>query len=378
MKFSLFFEMQIADPTPEREALLFHQCVEQAKLADLLGYHCIWEVEHHGLYEYSHSSAPEVFLSFLAAQTKQIRLGHGCTLLPHRYNHPIRIAERIATLDILSGGRVNWGSAKSGTRMEREAFEVDSSTIHEQWREAIGMIPKMWDSEIYSHRGQFFNIPPTYIVPKPVQKPHPPMFAACSKPEQAVDIGRLGLGALNLAIYHDAMLAQCVRLYRQAVSESTPVGLFVNNHFACNPATFVLKDDYKACQYGARGATFFLKSLVHYYGSERPVGRIPVSRNFLPDDQLERFRRLRNSPGSQLSSIIGDPECARETVQRFVDVGVDELILVMQTGTTPHELILESIRTMAEEVMPHFPDADRRAPVRMDALPENLALVSAY
>jgi alkanesulfonate monooxygenase SsuD/methylene tetrahydromethanopterin reductase-like flavin-dependent oxidoreductase (luciferase family) len=354
VKFSLFFEMQIADPTPDREAAIFHNCVEQAKLADELGYHCIWEVEHHGLYEYSHSSAPEIFLAYIAAQTKRIRIGHGCTLLPHRYNHPIRIAERIATLDILSQGRVNWGTAKSGTRVEREAFEIDQDSIHEQWREAVEIIPRMWEMDVFSHKGRFFDIPPTCIVPKPVQKPHPPIFAACSKPEQAVEVGELGFGALNLAIYQDEMLAQRVQGYRGAVARAKQLGRRVNNHFACNPATLVLKDDRKACQYGFRGALFFLKAMVHYYGATRPVGRINISRDFLPDDQLQRFMELRNTPQSQLSSIIGDPNFAREMVQRFVNVGVDELILVMQTGTTPHEITMESIRTFAEEVMPHF------------------------
>src|SRR5258708_38640352 len=167
MKFSLFYELQIADPTRETEAALFHNCLEQAKVADELGYHCIWEVEHHGLYEYSHSSAPEIFLSFVAANTKRIRIGHGCTLLPYRYNHPIRIAERIATLDILSGGRVNWGTAKSGSRVEQEAFQVDKPALQDQWREALDMIPRMWTSDIFSYQGRFFDIPPTHIVPKP-------------------------------------------------------------------------------------------------------------------------------------------------------------------------------------------------------------------
>ncbi len=108
MKFSLLYEMQISEPTGESEAQLFHDCLEQCILADEIGYHCVWEVEHHGLFEYSHSSAPEIFLSFVAARTKRIRVGYGVTLLPYRYNHPIRIAERIATLDILSGGRVDW------------------------------------------------------------------------------------------------------------------------------------------------------------------------------------------------------------------------------------------------------------------------------
>src|SRR6516225_3360367 len=136
--------MQISDPTPQAEAQLFHDCLEQAVLADELGYHCVWEVEHHGLYEYSHSSAPEVFLAFVAARTRRVRLGHGVTLLPHRYNHPIRIAERVATLDLLSGGRVNWGSGKSSSLVEQLAFENDLATLHDQWLEAIDMIPRMW------------------------------------------------------------------------------------------------------------------------------------------------------------------------------------------------------------------------------------------
>jgi alkanesulfonate monooxygenase SsuD/methylene tetrahydromethanopterin reductase-like flavin-dependent oxidoreductase (luciferase family) len=354
MKFSLFYEMQIADPTRESEAQLFHDCLAQARLADELGYHCLWEVEHHGLYEYSHSSAPEIFLSFVAAQTRRIRIGHGCTLLPHRYNHPIRIAERIATLDILSGGRVNWGSAKSASRVELEAFEVDRSTTQAQWLEAVGMIPKMWNTDVYSHAGEFFNIPPTCILPKPVQRPHPPMFAACSDPARAAAIGALGMGALNLATYHDELLGKHVRGYREASATATPIGCKVTNHFACTPATFVLDDDEKACQVGLRGATFFMQAMMHYYNAERPVGRVVASRDCLPDDQVETFRKRRNTPRSQLSSIIGDPVSARESVQRFVDVGVDELIMVMQTGTTPHHLVVESMRTFAEEVMPYF------------------------
>src|SRR5437867_3758778 len=121
MKFSVFYEMQLSGPTRAAEAQLFRDCLEQVQLADELGYHCVWEVEHHGLFEYSHSSAPEVFLSFAAARTKRIRLGHGVTLLPGRYNHPLRIAERIATLDILSGGRVSSGSGKSSSLLEQRA-----------------------------------------------------------------------------------------------------------------------------------------------------------------------------------------------------------------------------------------------------------------
>jgi alkanesulfonate monooxygenase SsuD/methylene tetrahydromethanopterin reductase-like flavin-dependent oxidoreductase (luciferase family) len=354
MKFSLFFEMQMADSTPEKEARLFRECVQQARLADEIGYHCVWEVEHHGLYEYSHSSAPEVFLSFVAAQTNRIRLGHGCTLLPYRYNHPIRIAERIATLDILSNGRVNWGTARSGSRVEQEAFEVDKSTLYDEWREALEMIPKMWNPGPFSYKGRFFNIPPTYIVPTPLQKPHPPIFAACSKPEDARFVGTLGIGALNLATYRGEVLAGHVRDYRDAIATSTPTGAMVTNHFACSAACLVLTDDQKACRHGLRGAMYFTQALLHYYRGERPVGAIPIKKDFLPDEYVQDFMRVRTAPHSQLSSVIGDPHAARESVQRFADAGVDELMLVMQAGTTTHEMVLESIRTFGEKVMPYF------------------------
>jgi alkanesulfonate monooxygenase SsuD/methylene tetrahydromethanopterin reductase-like flavin-dependent oxidoreductase (luciferase family) len=355
MKFSIFFEMQIADPTAAKEAQTFHDCAEQAVLADELGYHCVWEVEHHGLYEYSHSSAPEVFLSFVAARTRRIRLGHGVTLLPFRYNHPIRIAERVATLDILSGGRVNWGSGKSSSLVEQVAFENEIPKLHDQWLEAVEMIPRMWAADIFEHKGKFFQVAPIQIVPKPVQKPHPPMFAACSSPDSAAKVGRLGLGALNFAFGSDDFLTQKVIDYRRAIAEAKPIGRQKNDHFACTPATLVLKDDRKACAYGMRGARFFASSMAQYYLSgTRPIGRLPVPRDFLPEDELTTAMAERNVGGSPVTLVVGDPACARETVERFKDIGVDELILVMQMGTVPHELVMESLRTFAEQVMPHF------------------------
>jgi alkanesulfonate monooxygenase SsuD/methylene tetrahydromethanopterin reductase-like flavin-dependent oxidoreductase (luciferase family) len=213
----------------------------------------------------------------------------------------------------------------------------------------------MWSSEVFSYKGRFFDIPPTQIVPKPVQSPHPPMFAACSKPESAAAVGRLGLGALNFAFGSDDYLAQKLADYRAAVATARPAGRAVNNHFACTPAALVLEDDRKACAYGLRGARFFAESLSRYYlPGARPIGRLDVPRDFLSEDELDAAMALRNTEGSPVAAIVGDPGCARETVQRFVEIGVDELILVMQMGTVPHEVIMESLRTFAEKVMAHF------------------------
>jgi alkanesulfonate monooxygenase SsuD/methylene tetrahydromethanopterin reductase-like flavin-dependent oxidoreductase (luciferase family) len=358
MKFSLFYEMQIADPTPESEARLFRDCVEQVELADRLGYHGVWEVEHHGLREYSHSSAPEVFLAFVAARTRNLRLGHGITLTPGCYNHPIRIAERVATLDILSGGRVDWGSGKSSSLTEQAAFGADIPRLHEQWLEALQIVPRMWQEEVFSHRGRFWTIPPTQVVPKPVQRPHPPIFAACSRPDSAVEVGRLGIGALNFAIGNDEYLRRKVAEYRKAVEAARPEGHAKTNHFASTPVALCLPDDRRACEWGMRGARFFGESLATYYfGGTRPLGRLPVSREFLAPEELEAAMAFRGAPDAPAMNVVGDPVRCREIVARFAAAGVDELILVMQAGTVPHELVMESIRTFGEKVLPDFASA---------------------
>jgi alkanesulfonate monooxygenase SsuD/methylene tetrahydromethanopterin reductase-like flavin-dependent oxidoreductase (luciferase family) len=355
VKFSLLVEAQIASATAAAERQIFHDCVAQALLADELGYHAVWAVEHHGLLEYSHCSAPEVLLGFIAARTRRIRLGHGVTLTPHRYNHPIRVAERIATLDILSHGRVNWGSGKSASRIEQDAFEIDRNELDEQWREAFEMIPRMWRSDLFEHSGKFFNIPPTPIIPKPVQVPHPPIFIACSRMETAVQAGRLGAGSLNFTVGGDDQLLGKVAAYRAAISSSAVPRHRMTEQFCCTPTAIVLGDDERACEHGFRGARYFQQGLATYFFSPNRVPGPPdIARDALSAAALAKAKASRNAAGSSLNAIIGDPSAARESVSRFRDAGVDELIMVMQMGTVPQEIVMESLRVFAEKVMPHF------------------------
>ncbi|HEX4338188.1 MAG TPA: LLM class flavin-dependent oxidoreductase [Polyangiaceae bacterium] len=355
MKFSLLFPMQIADPTPAGEASLFRTAVEQAVLAEKLGYHAVWAVEHHGLYEYSHSSAPEIFLSFVAARTERLRIGHGVTLLSHRYDHPMRIAERVATLDLLSGGRVDFGTGRRSSAVEQGAFEVDPITAQEQWLEALRVIPEMWRRDVFEFKGKYLDVPPTQVIPKPVQTPHPPIFADASRPGAAAQVGTLGLGALDFAMGTDDHLLGKVEAYREAARHAEPVSARVVNHFACTPPALVLEDDRRACEYGFRGARFHAEALGRYYvGRDRPTGRLHVERGFLAEADLEAAARNRTSSSTASNACIGDPSAAREFVQRFVEIGVDELVFVMQMGTVPLELVTESVRTFGEKVLPHF------------------------
>jgi alkanesulfonate monooxygenase SsuD/methylene tetrahydromethanopterin reductase-like flavin-dependent oxidoreductase (luciferase family) len=354
VKFSLLFEMQIAEASPAAEQQVFHDAVAQAELADRLGYHCAWAVEHHGLQRYSHSSAPEVFLSFVAARTRRIRIGHGVTLLPFAYNHPIRVAERIAALDILSQGRVNFGTGKSSSQVEQRAFQVDATTLTAQWEEALRMVVQMWRTGEFQYQRGAFSIPATPILPKPVQEPHPPLFTACTSPGSAQRAGHLGLGALCFSQGTFEEIGQQVSAYRDAAAAAEPIGVEATRHFACAPAALVLPDDREACRYGFRGARFFGTALDHYYKTWQPGAILTASTEFLPEEMLKAAMALRNRDDGSYKMICGAPSFAREQVQRFVALGVDELILVMQMGTVPSELVLESIKTFGEQVLPHF------------------------
>ena len=358
MRFSLLLELQISDPTAATERQAVHEAVEQAVAADALGYHCVWAVEHHGLYEYSHCSAPETLLSFIAARTKRIRLGHGVTLTPFRYNHPIRIAERVAMLDIVSEGRVNWGSGKSTSLTERNAFEIEREELEPQWREALEMIPRMWRSDVFEWKGKYFQIPPTAIIPKPVQSPHPPIYIACTKPDALVTAGQLGAGVLSFAFPTEAYLADAMRTYRdameKAIADRTVSPRRANKTFCCTPNALVLDDDRRACEYGFRGARFFREGIGMYFFSPHPiVGALEIARAPLTEAELRTAMAERDG-GSQVLAVIGDPAAARRAVGRFAAAGVDELILVMQMGTVPHAIVMESIHTFAEKVMPAF------------------------
>lgn len=353
MRFSLLLQVQVASPTRDREQAALLQAVEQGVLAEELGYDGVWATEHHGLVEYSHSSAPEVLLAFIAARTSTIAIGHAVTVTPGRYNHPIRVAERVATLDVLSGGRVRWGSGKSASLTEQGAFEVERSELDGQWREALEMIPRMWRSELFEWSGEHYQIPPTAIIPKPVQQPHPPIYVACSRPESVVLAGELGVGSLNFAAGRDEQLEAKVQAYRAAIAQARPSGRQVLNSFCCTPAALVLDDDQRACEIGFRGARYFQESLATYFFSPtRVVGDLDIERGALSPRQLAAQMTARD--GGQLNSVIGNPAEAKRSVARFAEAGVDELILVMQMGTVPDDVVRESMRVFAEQVMPNF------------------------
>lgn len=202
MKFSLIYEAQTTDSSREGDRKVFDDTVEQVVLADKLGFDVVWAVEHTALSNYSHSSAPETLLAFLAGKTERIGIGHGVVCLPPAMNHPVKIAERISTLDLLSKGRVHFGMGKGGTQQEAGTFGYDLAQLQPQIDEMMYLIPKMFVQDEIEHDGEFVKIPRRPIHPKPYQYPHPPMYMACTNATSLATAGGvvLALWSLGLAV----------------------------------------------------------------------------------------------------------------------------------------------------------------------------------
>ena len=242
MKFGIFYEHQLPRPwTPDAEYELFHQSLDQIELADRLGFDFAWEVEHHFLEEYSHSSAPEVFLAAASQRTKQIRLGHGIIQLTT--NHPARVAERVATLDLLSHGRVELGLGESATTTELHPFDVRFRDKREVWEDMVRCCLPMFSNDAWEYHGEHVDFPLRNVIPKPRQKPHPPLWVACSQMETIRMAGRRGMGALGFQFVSAEAAQAWVHAYYNAFTKeqellcdhATNPNIAVVSQFMCAP-----------------------------------------------------------------------------------------------------------------------------------------------
>ncbi|RPI05258.1 MAG: LLM class flavin-dependent oxidoreductase, partial [Actinobacteria bacterium] len=172
MKFGIFYELQLPRPwEADSEYELVQNALDQIELADRLGFDYAWEVEHHFLEEYSHSSAPEVFLAAASQRTKNIRLGHGIVQLTT--NHPARVAERVSTLDLVSRGRVEMGIGEASSVTELHPFDRRFRDKRSVWEDAVRCVLPMFTEEGWEYHGEWFDFPLRNVVPKPLQKPYP-------------------------------------------------------------------------------------------------------------------------------------------------------------------------------------------------------------
>ena len=354
MKFGIFYEHQLPRPWSEGQELkLFQDALDQVELADRIGIDHAWEVEHHFLEEYSHSSAPEVFLAACSQRTKRIRLGHGIVLMPPGYNHPARVAERIATLDLVSNGRVEFGTGESSAALELGGYRVPVEKKRDMWRETTEQCLNMLAMDPYpGFKGEYFEMPCRNIVPKPVQRPHPPVWVACSNRETIKLAARCGIGALTFAFVDPAEAKQWVDDYFRILKEEcVPIGHAVNANICMVTGFSVHADREEARRRGLYGFKFFGYALGHHYifGEHKP-GRTDIWKNF------EAVKDI--MPENAGAAGIGTPDQMRKHLRGFAESGVDQVAFIQQGGRNRHEHICEALELFARDVMPEFKERE--------------------
>lgn len=357
MEFGLLFELQTADPEGgERRA--WQEGLEQAVLADRAGFDAVWAVEHHFLTGYAHCSAPEVFLTAVACRTERVRVGHAVAIAPPPVNHPFRLAERVAALDIVSNGRVDVGFGRGFSELEQRAFGLDPETSRDMAAEAVRAIPRMWtEREFPGFAGMHLSLPPREVIPKPVQQPHPPMWWACTSPPSFELAGRMGLGCLCFAFQPPEELTGNLSIYQEAIARAEPAGAFVNDRVAGYTVALCLGDDMEAKMLGGAGYIYNLQQWVKHI---RPLGKLPSHRwyaELLDNPLVEALEHADPAvAGPMLADLgycaLGNPDSCVEVMKRFQSLGVDQVLMLMQTAGVPHDKVCDSIRLFGEEVIP--------------------------
>lgn len=353
MQFGIQFTHQLPRPwEADAELRLFQDGLVQVELADRLGVDYAWVVEQHFLEEYSHSSAPEVFLAAASQRTTNIRLGHGIVLMPPGYNAPARVAERIATLDLVSNGRVEFGTGDSKSRMELEGFGIDAAERRAMSLEALEQVADMMTLEPYpGFEGKYFSMPARNIVPKPAQRPHPPLWIACSDDATIHLAAQMGVGALAHGFFDPAEAQRVVADYYETFKrECVPIGHAVNPNVAMLNPFYCHTDAAEANRIGLAANGFFTFAVRHYYsfGRHRP-GRTNVwERSVAVRDEMQSEIPIRGS------HAIGSPEQIAAHLRAFQEVGVDQTVLLHQAGRLGHQQICDSLELFAHEVMPEF------------------------
>jgi alkanesulfonate monooxygenase SsuD/methylene tetrahydromethanopterin reductase-like flavin-dependent oxidoreductase (luciferase family) len=360
MRFGVFYELQLPQPWGEGdEHRLFNEALDQIVLADQLGIDYAWAVEHHFLDEYSHCSAPEVFLAAAAARTKNIRVGHGIRQVIPNYNHPARTAEALGSLDLVSNGRVDFGIGEGATRLELRGFGISAKEKRARSLEAAEQIANMMVMTPYpGYESDNFSMPCRNVIPKPLQKPHPPMWMACTNRDTIKVAASLGLGALAFSFVDPDEARTWSSLYYDIIKsdQCTPLGHAVNANIAMVSAFSLHADRAEAIRRGQEGFEFFAYALRSLVTSDTVPGRTDLWGEF----QAKRAQRNAEAIddgvalGDAAAPGIGTPAEFLDHAMSFQDAGVDQIILLQQAGRNTHTEICEALELFAAEVQPAF------------------------
>ncbi len=365
MELGLLYEIEAPKPwagehpwgqrTAERIA--YKNCIEQIALADKKGFHTAWLVEHHFREGRSHMPCNDVVLGALSQITEQIRLGFGVALMPHEFLHPARVAEKIATVDVLSQGRVEWGMGRS-TPMEQIAFGVDIPESKKKIQAAAKTVVGMWEEEYYEEDSEYLKFPARMVTPKPYQYPHPPCWLAASSEESIRIAGKNGLGLLCFSIMQPlAKLAELIQAYREEQKNAAPltsvhtnkVGVYTMVHCTEDRRNFETNRVWESMWWWYRGtAEFILKWEMAHLSEEDKNKAFPLLKK-----QAEGEFDI-HSFDEQDMVIIGTPEECLRKFLKYEEAGVDQVLCYVNWGYLPQKAVLECINLLGDYVIPEL------------------------
>jgi alkanesulfonate monooxygenase SsuD/methylene tetrahydromethanopterin reductase-like flavin-dependent oxidoreductase (luciferase family) len=362
LKFALFYEIPVARPwAKDSEHRAYKEVVEQAVLGEQAGFHSLWTVEHHFLEEFSHCSNPEVLYGHIAAKTSTLRLGYGVRLMPKPYNHPVRTAESVAVLDLLSDGRVEMGSGRSATRAELEGFGIDPADTRSMWREALEHIVACWTQDEVEFEGEHWSLPKRRVLPKPYQDPHPPIWGATTSLEGHRMMGRCGVGLCSFSVgVPPEDLKPRVEEYRKGLAEcEKPIGAFKNEQAATFTMVHCADTNEKAFADAAESMEWYPRVGAQQIASvaDWQAGKDLGTYSYAGDIQKVRdsggldaisFDYIRDSG----AAMVGDPERCIEIGERYAASGCDLLFCLLNPYKISHKDVLRSIELMGERVIP--------------------------
>ncbi len=357
MKLGMLYEIQSPKPWAEgHEARAYAEAMDQIVLADELGWDYVWAVEHHMLPQWSHSSAPEVFFGALSQRTSRIRIGHGIALLPKNFNHPIRVAERAAVLDILSNGRVDVGTGRAVTLQELDGFQINPDETQEQWAEGVEILRRAWRDEPMSFQGKYYDIPERHIVPKPIQKPHPPLWLAGTNPDTFAKAGRHGMGMLGFVTATPEEVEERVAAYKNGIANAEPLGDFVNDQAAVLLQTYCAPTREEALAVAEPAVTRAAELAAELFLPWAEEGATDRADSYKYLTEQSRTGAAAQDSVEERARkgvlAIGTPDDLVEIIKRYESMGVDQVMTWVQFGGLPHDKIMESLRLMGEQVLP--------------------------
>jgi len=367
MKLDLFYEIDVPRPWPgefphgqkQAEQEAYKEALEQIVLGDELGFNTVWLVEHHFREGRSHCPTPEAVHGALSQLTKNIKLGFGVTLAPFNFTHPARIAEKVATVDVLSGGRVEWGLGRS-TPMEQLAFGVDADTSKAQLVEAAKIVSEMWTNEYFEYESETFSMPRRMVTPLPFQDPHPPAWQAATSMGSSVDAGANGFGLLSFSIMQPLkQMAQLIHAYKQAAENAVPVTKTLNNRAACYTLVHCVEDEAELDKNRAWESVWWWYKNIAEFTLEWELSHMPQEQQDKLFPLLTKFADGDLDPKifNQYDMIMmGTPDQIVEKMKKYADCGVDQLLCYKQFGFLPHDSIMRSMELLSEHVMPEIAD----------------------